>query len=44
MGMQQEGPDVEAIQTALAREAGEFAPPEIEERKKRAYYRPPGVE
>lgn len=44
MGMKQEGPDVEAIQTALAREAGEFAPPEIEERKKRAYYRPPGVE
>lgn len=44
MGTKQEGPDVEAIQTALAREAGEFAPPEIEERKKRAYYRPPGVE
>lgn len=44
MGTAQEGPDVEAIQTALAREAGEFAPPEIEERKKRAYYRPPGVE
>jgi hypothetical protein len=44
MGTEQEGPDVEAIQTALAREAGEFAPPEIEERKKRAYYRPPGVE
>jgi len=44
MGTEQEGPDVESIQTALAREAGEFAPPEIEERKKRAYYRPPGVE
>jgi hypothetical protein len=40
-GIAQEGPDVEAVQTALAREAGEFAPPEIEERKKRAYYRPP---
>ena len=44
MGMKQSGPDMEDIQTALAREAGQFAPPEIEEAQKRAYYRPPGIE
>jgi hypothetical protein len=43
-GMKQEGPDVEAVQTALAREAGQLSPDQIQERQKRAYYRPPGVE
>jgi hypothetical protein len=43
-GTPQEGPDVKAVQTALARESGQFSPPEIEESQKRAYYRPPGVE
>lgn len=43
-GIKQSGPDVEAVQTALAREAGQFSPDQIQERQKRAYYRPPGVE
>ena len=43
-GIAQEGPDVESVQAGLAREAGQFAPNEIEQRQKRAYYRPPGVE
>lgn len=43
-GVAQEGPDVEAVQTALARESGQFSPDQIQERQKRAYYRPPGVE
>lgn len=43
-GVAQEGPDIESIQTALARENKQFAPNEIEDSKKRAYYRPPGVE
>lgn len=43
-GIAQEGPDIESIQTALAREEGQFSPDQIEERQKRAYYRPPGVE
>jgi 2-oxo-4-hydroxy-4-carboxy--5-ureidoimidazoline (OHCU) decarboxylase len=43
-GVSPEGPDVEAVQTALAREAGQMSPDQIEDRQKRAYYRPPGVE
>ena len=38
-GMKQGGPDVEAVQTALAREAGELSPDKIEERQKRTYTR-----
>ena len=38
------GPDVKSIQAGLAQAAGQNAPNEIEQRQKRAYYRPPGVE
>lgn len=43
-GVKQSGPDYESVQTALAREAGQLSPDQIEDRQKRAYYRPPGVE
>ena len=43
-GVKQGGPDVQSIQAALAQEQGAFAPNEIKDRQKRAYYRPPGVE
>jgi hypothetical protein len=43
-GVKQGGPDVQSIQAALAQEQGTFAPNEIKDRQKRAYYRPPGVE
>jgi len=43
-GVKQGGPDVQSIQAALAQEQGKFAPNEIKDQQKRAYYRPPGVE
>ena len=38
------GEDVKSIQAGLAQAAGQFAPNEVVQRQKRAYYRPPGVE